>query len=1534
MHAERDHLVRFVFPKLRADLLARGIHLVDVDLRWGVTSDQDTFEVCRDVIDECRPRFLCMLGGRYGWVPPGKTNSITADEVRHGVLEDAPAQRAFALFYFRDPATTAAMVETDAGEFREPEGSAGQKALQQLKSAIVSAGLQPVIYQARWDNDAKRLIDLTAFGDWVYADLKRTIDDEFGPYAAEPLEEFAEENAAMAAFMEERTKRFVLGSREPLRDALLAYATSSGGESFLCLVGEPGSGKSALLAHVGRHPGPRSRPSILLISHFVGASTGSTDVRRTLRRLCHELAAGTGISADIPDDPEKLRTVFSEILEQASMQKRVVILLDAVNQFDPTPQFSGLSWLPEELPRNARLILSALPGPSLDELRSRRDLPREVTVPALTLADGEAIIKEFLHRYRKTMTLAQRNALLAKTDASTPLYLSAALEELRTLGSYEEITDRIAQLPSDTQALFTWIFKRLEDDDGFRGVAGRKIGPALVPRLASLIGVSRHGLSERELTDLLDEAQGNVAALLQLLRPYLMRRGELLDFYHAQLRAAVKSAYLTTIDARSATHRALAEYFEGVWHNHDRHALRELPYHQAHGGMWTNLEGTLCDLQFIQAKCAAGMTHDLLADYAIAAEVLPEARTDVARARQLQAQMEQYFRDLSVRTKKVQAAVERRLIAPESRSRPVLDDCAPVVPPRSVNPRSARETSATSPSAPSSGRTDRLRAFEAFVGGNAHKLVSHSSTDDYCVQEAYNWAGSGPVADAAERFVSNPGMNSLLLLRPSAERSFFAGVQNPVRRLSGHVNVIRSVAMSGDGLRAASVDGEACRIWDVATGRCTAVYRGEVLDQTDELNIVTLRPDGRRMVTVSRRGVVQLWNLETGDCRQVLGADAEGDSSSWAIAPDCAIAVSSHTEGVLRRWHLELGCSFGEVHIGDGSLDICAFALTAEGLAGISGSRDGSIRLWDMWDGRCLQRMEGHIGAVTQVAITVDGTKALTAGDDKTVRAWDLNTGHCVSVLHGHTEAVLDVALTPDGRLGISGSRDKSLRVWDLMSGECLAVLAGHPTPVSSVALSADGRRAISCGSWEIDTETFQGLAVYTDHVRDHDVYIWDVQNAGDGQDLPLKTDQVNVVLVTPDGERAVSGGGQFDGQRDFALRVWDSVSGRLLHSREGHEGEITALAVTPDSSHVVSASLDQTIRVWELEGLICRRVVKGHTAQIKSVDITADGQRLVSGSYDGSVRVWDFATGTELHAFPGDTAVVSPDGRTVVCEDGVWDLVEGRLLVPFSKKQTGIEIKVLSPDGRLAVAVQRHRSQHVPHSLVVWDLVSGASVMELGGHQNRPFDVIFAPDGRLLISREGHGNSFTAGQLRLWDFRNGTCALVSDKLGDLNVEVTSDGKHAVSTSLHKAVNLWNLETRELLAVWALDRDAPAVSVRGKLISVGDRTGNVLFRRLHRQSEAHAVCTATRAFRHDSRQWADVLTFMCPHCSRSQVAGSGVLDVIHRIDTGLSSSQAPCLGLPNEAWDEPRLQAECQHCQRALMFNPFIVDSRASYFRS
>jgi hypothetical protein len=108
MKAERETLVKFIFPLLRALCESRGVTWDDVDLRWGVTDEQkaegQVLPICLDEIQRCRPFFIGLLGERYGWIPeeiprelierepwiePRQGRSVTELEIVHGVLNQA-----------------------------------------------------------------------------------------------------------------------------------------------------------------------------------------------------------------------------------------------------------------------------------------------------------------------------------------------------------------------------------------------------------------------------------------------------------------------------------------------------------------------------------------------------------------------------------------------------------------------------------------------------------------------------------------------------------------------------------------------------------------------------------------------------------------------------------------------------------------------------------------------------------------------------------------------------------------------------------------------------------------------------------------------------------------------------------------------------------------------------------------------------------------------------------------------------------------------------------------------------------------------------------------------------------------------------------------------------------------------------------------------------------------------------------------------------------------------------------------------------
>src|SRR5262249_19213797 len=127
-----------------------------------------------------------------------------------------------------------------------------------------------------------------------------------------------EEEAAVEAFVAERGEQFVLGTRSAVLNRLLAHVGGPRGARDPGPTGAPGSGKSALLAHLSRHPGLPAGPSALVVRHFAGATPGSSDPRLTLARLCRAAASARPDAAGpVPDDPEALTRAWPELLRRA-----------------------------------------------------------------------------------------------------------------------------------------------------------------------------------------------------------------------------------------------------------------------------------------------------------------------------------------------------------------------------------------------------------------------------------------------------------------------------------------------------------------------------------------------------------------------------------------------------------------------------------------------------------------------------------------------------------------------------------------------------------------------------------------------------------------------------------------------------------------------------------------------------------------------------------------------------------------------------------------------------------------------------------------------------------------------------------------------------------------------------------------------------------------------------------------------------------------------------------------------------------------
>jgi hypothetical protein len=235
MQAERDHLWNFVFPRLEEALQKRCHHLEWIDLRQGVEPGQATsgeerelvvLKVCLDLVKRSRPFIIGLLGDRYGWIPPleraeaavrevgfetdtsGK--SVTALEIEFGVFE-ASCERHRCLFYLREPLPYDAMPAELRASYSEQFAADGQSTARRVALAELKRRLRehPEInsrvrtYRAGWNPETNCVTGLEAWGNQVFEDLWRALEEETEQFAAEPSPGWEElEKSELLEFVE------------------------------------------------------------------------------------------------------------------------------------------------------------------------------------------------------------------------------------------------------------------------------------------------------------------------------------------------------------------------------------------------------------------------------------------------------------------------------------------------------------------------------------------------------------------------------------------------------------------------------------------------------------------------------------------------------------------------------------------------------------------------------------------------------------------------------------------------------------------------------------------------------------------------------------------------------------------------------------------------------------------------------------------------------------------------------------------------------------------------------------------------------------------------------------------------------------------------------------------------------------------------------------------------------------------------------------------------------------------------------------
>lgn len=290
-------------------------------------------------------------------------------------------------------------------------------------------------------------------------------------------------------------------------------------------------------------------------------------------------------------------------------------------------------------------------------------------------------------------------------------------------------------------------------------------------------------------------------------------------------------------------------------------------------------------------------------------------------------------------------------------------------------------------------------------------------------------------------------------------------------------------------------------------------------------------------------------------------------------------------------------------------------------------------------------------------------------------------------------------------------------------------------------------------------------------------------------------------VAFSPDGEHLVSA------SWDNTLKLWHA-SGQPVTTLSGHTSAVWDVAYSPDGEYLLSASADATAKIWPLTyddnipNVVSPPItLQGHEGRVNAVDISLDSQTLVTGGEDGHLKFWD-RTGKLLLDIPAHEAsvhqvAISPNGLILATasEDQtikLWEATSGRLLNELKDHQAPVYGLAFSPNGRILASTSDDQTIRLwplnpDGSLNAETEENSATILE--GHQDRVWQVKFSPDGRQLASTSLDNT------INLWT-SSGTLidTLKGHDAGTWSIDFSPDGRVLASSSDDTTVRLWRLD--------------------------------------------------------------------------------------------------------------------------------------------
>ena len=452
----------------------------------------------------------------------------------------------------------------------------------------------------------------------------------------------------------------------------------------------------------------------------------------------------------------------------------------------------------------------------------------------------------------------------------------------------------------------------------------------------------------------------------------------------------------------------------------------------------------------------------------------------------------------------------------------------------------------------------------------------------------------------------------------------------------------------------------------------------------------------------------------------------------------------------------------------------------------------------------------GHKAAVRSLAYSPNGQFIATGSRDVSIKIWEVATGREIRTLLGHLGSVSALAFDPTGVFLASGSSDNEIVIWEVATGKEVKRLKGPMKSITSIDFSHDGLQLASSGTdrnaitWNIETGQASGeYIVYPPQIGAQVRFSKDDKTLITGNDngmVKLFDQDTKEVFDTLRNIRPTSCGGcptfiSLNENGDVLLSasdrgpitLWDIRKGKKMSEFGGEQDDLKSVDL---KGNTILIATDDSIKLWKMNGQLLHKIGISET-KINEARLSPDGRFLAIATNNGITQIRSAASGKvvkKLMGFLNDTE----DNKLGLDPESYWQY-------NISKYVGFRENIAISPDEKYIV------KGHYGTTAQLWDLEKGRVIRQFSGHEKAVICYQFSKDSKYLFTGSGDGTT------KMWEVDTGKGIKTFNGHHEmiLSIAISNKGKYLATGSWDGSAILWDIESGEMLRKYTLENHSP-----------------------------------------------------------------------------------------------------------------------------